>query len=52
MVFSIWYLVIIELSFSYNSLSIRRERIRVRGILSPPPLSPLKGEEIKEEYRL
>jgi len=39
-----------KLSSPYTSLSPRRERFRVRGIISPPHLSsPLKGEEIKEK---
>jgi len=35
-------------SSPYISLSPRRERVRVRGIISPPPSSsPLKGEEVR-----
>jgi len=31
-------------SYQFSSLSPRRERARVRGMMSPPPLSsPLKG---------
>jgi len=34
----------------FTSLSPRRERVRVRGIISPPPSSsPLKGEEILDQ---